>query len=162
MKIEMRLGLRDVPGSLLGVLEPIGSHSGNILSVVHSREKNLVDVRIVFRVKDQKSLNLIRKSFRGQRIRVAEIKVEGHQYYSKETVSFILVGHVIDTDVQGTIDRVNEIGMVSDLDVVMPDPEKKSSVIMNVDVDKNKLEKLVSVVEKICAEKDFVLIKSIK
>lgn len=163
MKIDMQLALKDVPGSLLRALEPVSSHGGNILSVLHSRgRKERVEVKVTFQIADQESLNLIRNEMEKRRIQVSDIRVEGKRYYSKKILSFILVGHVIDTDVRDTIDRINEVGLVSDIDVVMPSPEKKSSVMMNVEVDNGQLERLNSTVKEVCREKDLLLISSIE
>lgn len=162
MKVDMLLELKDVPGSLIRALEPISNHGGNIISVLHSREeKNHVSVQIIFNVHDQSSLDLIKKSLQDEKIRILEIKVEGRKYYSKKTISFILVGHVIDTDIRDTIDRINTIGLVSDIDVVMPSPEERSSVIMNVDVDEKQSNELNKLINEICDEKKFLLIKSL-
>lgn len=158
----MVLELKDVPGSLLRALEPISSHGGNIVSVLHSRgEKNLVSVQITFSVHDQFSLDLIRKSLQAEKVRISDIKLEGKKYYSKKTISFILVGHVIDTDIRDTIDRINTLALVSDIDVVMPSPEERSSVIMNVDVDEKNSNKLLELINEICDEKKFLLIRSL-
>lgn len=162
MKVDMNLDLKDVPGSLLKALEPISSHGGNIISVLHSRgEKDLVDVKIKFSVRDLASLEIIKKALGEDKIHVNDILVEGREYYSKASLAFILVGHVIDSDVRDTIDRINHLGLVSDIDVIMPDPNKKSSVLMHVDVDEKKLPKLFETVDEICEEKDFLLIKSL-
>ncbi len=158
----MVLELKDVPGSLLRALEPISRHGGNIVSVLHSRgEKNLVSVQITFSVHDQFSLDLIRKSLQAEKVRISDIKLEGKKYYSKKTISFILVGHVIDTDIRDTIDRINTLALVSDIDVVMPSPEERSSVIMNVDVDEKNSNKLLELINEICDEKKFLLIRSL-
>ncbi|MFH0859874.1 MAG: hypothetical protein V1921_01605 [Candidatus Altiarchaeota archaeon] len=162
MKVFMRLQLKDVPGSLLRALEPISSHGGNIVNVVHTRgKKDTVDVQINFKVKDVQSLDIMKKELKKERVRISEINVEGKRYYSRESRSFILVGHVIDTDVQDTIDRINKVGMVSDIDVVMPSPDEKSSVLLNVDVDNGQLKELNGVLESICSRKKFLLIESI-
>lgn len=158
----MILELKDVPGSLIRALEPISSHGGNIISVLHSRdEKDRVSVQIAFRVHDQLSLDLIRKSLQAEKVRISDIELEGRKYYSKKTISFILVGHVIDTDIRDTIDRINTLALVSDIDVMMPSPEEKSSVIMNVDVDEKKTDKLLELINEICKEKKFLLIRSL-
>jgi len=163
MKIDMQLALKDVPGSLLRALDPVSSHGGNIISVLHSRgKKERVEVKVTFQIADQESLDLIRKEMEKRRIQVLDMRLEGKRYYSKKILSFILVGHVIDTDVRDTIDRINEVGLVSDIDVVMPSPEQKSSVMMNVEVDNGKMERLNSMVEEICKEKDLLLISSIE
>ncbi len=163
MKINMKLELKDVPGTLIKVVEPISLHGGNIRSVMHIRtgEGMIVPVEIAFEVLDESSLNLIKNSLEERKIRVLEIKVEGRTYYEKETHSFMLIGHVIDTDIMDTIDRLNEVGLVLDLDVLMPSPDEKSSVMMNVDVDKEHSEKLMKVMDDICNEKELLLIKSL-
>ena len=162
MKIDMKLELKDVPGTLIKAIEPISQHGGNIRSVLHLRTgMGLVPVEIIFEIPDESSLNLIKNSLEERKIRILEIKVEGKKYYEKETHSFMLIGHVIDTDIMDTIDKLNEVGMVSDLDVLMPSPDEKSSVMMNVDVDKEHSENLLKVVDEICGEKELMAIKSL-
>ena len=162
MKVNMLLKLKDVPGSLIGALNPISSHGGNIIGVLHLRGGiGHVPVQVTFGIIDESSLNLINESLKKENVRVSRIEVEGHIYYEKKTHLFCLIGHVIDKDILDTIDKINEFGMVSDLDVVMPSPEKKSSVMMNVDVDKEKVGELMETINAICAEKDFLLIKSL-
>jgi ACT domain-containing protein len=162
MKVDMRLELKDVPGSLLRVLEPISLHGGNIISVLHSRgEKDLVVVEIGYTIRDHESLNLIKKDLGKHKVRLSEMLVEGKQYYSKKSLSIILVGHVIDKDIQDTVDRINKVGLVSAMDVVMPAPEEKSSVMINIDVDNGKLERLNNIIKDICKEKKFLVIRSL-
>jgi len=93
--------------------------------------------------------------------KISEIKIEGKSYYKKETKTFMMIGHIIDTDVRDTIDRLNKIGLVNDLNIVMPDPDKKSSVLMKVDVDECDEPQLIEEAKKICDEKKILLIKSI-
>ena len=163
MKIDMKLELKDVPGTLIKSIEPISKHGGNIRSVLHLRTgTGLVPVEIIFEIPDEASLNLIKNSLEERKIRISEIKVEGKKYYEKETPSFMLIGHVIDTDIMDTIDQLNEIGTVSDLDVLMPSPYEKSSVMMNVDVDKENRKTLLEVLDKICKEKELLAIKSLE
>ena len=162
MKIDMTLELKDIPGTLIEAIEPVSRHGGNIRSVLHLRTgSGPVPVEIIFEVPDELSLNLIKNSLEERKIRISEIKVEGKKYYEKETHSFMLVGHVIDTDILDTIDRLNEVGMVSDLDVLMPSPDEKSSVMMNVDVDKEHSKKLMDVMDEISTEKQLLSIKSL-
>ena len=162
MKIDMKLELKDVPGTLIKAIEPISQHGGNIRSVLHLRTgMDLVPVEILFEVPDELSLNLIKESLEKGKIRISEINVEGKKYYEKETHSFMLIGHVIDTDIMDTIDRLNAVGMVSDIDVLMPSPDEKSSVMVNVDVDKEHRETLLKALDEICGEKELLAIKSL-
>lgn len=162
MKVDTVLKLKDVPGMLIKALEPISSHGGNIISVTHSRgEKGLVSVHVSFKVQDQSSLNLIRKALEKQGIHISEIEIEGRTYYTKKSLSFILLGHVIDTDIRDTLDRINDVGMVSGIEVVMPAPNQKSSVLMDVEIDEKSNGELIRLVERICKEKDFLLVRSL-
>jgi ACT domain-containing protein len=154
MKIDMVLRVRDVPGMLVKALEPISGRGGNIISVTHSRaEKDLVSVQVSFKVNDEASLELIKKALEEQKVRVAEISVEGRKYYLKKSLSFILIGHVIDRDIQ--------VGVVSGLEVAMPSPDDKSSVLMEAEIDEKHYGRLIKVVSDICSEKDFLLIRSL-
>ncbi|RLI94157.1 MAG: hypothetical protein DRO92_03270 [Candidatus Altiarchaeales archaeon] len=162
MKVEMELELKDVPGSLLKALEPISMHGGNIKSVLHYRsERDLVKVKIVFEIKDRMSFDLIQKALKERRIHISRITIEGRKYYEKKTISFILIGHVIDTDIRDTIDNINEIGCVSDVDIIMPDPNERSSVLMKADIDNEKMDKTISIIESICKNKNLILIRSL-
>ncbi len=162
MKVDMKLQLRDVPGSLLRALDPISVHGGNIISVLHSRaDGGMVSVQISFNIRDQSSLDLITGDMKKQNIRISKIMLEGKNYYSKKTYPLILIGHVIDKDIKDTIDKINEVGLVSNIDVVMPSPEERSSVMMNVDVDKRRIKELDKLLNGVCREKNFLLIKSL-
>lgn len=162
MKVDTVLQVKDVPGMLVRILEPIGRHGGNIISVTHSRaEKDSVSVQISFKVRDESSLELIKKEFLKEKIHISSISVEGRSYYVKKTFPFILIGHVIDKDIRDTIDRINEVGVVYNVEVVMPSPQQKSSVLMEAEVDKGKYESLVNRIKEICKEKDFILVAAI-
>jgi ACT domain-containing protein len=159
MKVELTLGLKDVPGMLVKALDPISGNGGNILGVVHSRgARDVVEVIVTFSVGDQSTLDHIIKALKKQKTSVREIKLEGRKYYKKKSISFLFIGHVIDTDIQDTIDRINEQGLVSDVDVRMSDPEEESSVIMKAEVDESKTKKLMHEVESICKTKKLLLI----
>jgi ACT domain-containing protein len=79
----------------------------------------------------------------------------------KTSLSFILIGHVIDRDIQDTIDRINKVGVVSGLEVAMPSPDDKSSVLMEAEIDEKHYGRLIKVVSDICSEKGFLLIRSL-
>ena len=162
MIVHMQLDLKDVPGSLIRVIEPISSHGGNILSVLHSRMgKKRVRVRIVFKISDLRMLELVNNSLKQNSIRTTSIDIEGRKYYSRKVIDCLLVGHVVDMDMQDTIDRINKFGLVLDIDVVMPSPEEKSSVLLHVEIDESKADRLLKRVEDICKEKKFLLVRSL-
>lgn len=162
MLVKMILGLKDVPGMLLKALEPISSSGGNILSVVHMRSRqSVVGVHISFNVADQNTLNRILSSLKKGKFEIKDVQVEGRRYFSKKSISFILLGHVIDSDIQDTIDSVNELGLVSDVDVRMRDPDEESAVLMRVNVDEEKYGTLIDRVGEISEKKGFLFISEV-
>lgn len=162
MRVEVRLGLKDVPGMLVRALEPVSANGGNIVSVLHSRgSRDLVGVDVALRVRDESTLNRIITALKDNGIRVREVRVEGRKYYRKRSLSFVLVGHVIDRDIQDTIDRMNDVGLVSDVDVRMTDPERESAVLMKVDVDEKSFALLMERIHDVCREKKFLLIREV-
>ncbi len=106
-------------------------------------------------------LDLILKELKKEKIKIKKVLIEGRQYYLRKTFSLIFIGHVIDKDIQDTIDRLNTIGLVSDVDVRMADPDEESSVWMSIDVEEKKIGKLESEIEKITLKKKFLAITGV-
>lgn len=157
--IYLDLELNDTPGELLKALTPISTLGANIISVIHLREKksnSRVPVKVVIDKVDEKLLNIIIEELEKRGIIVAKV----NETRRKINLDVVIVGHVVDTDVRDTIDRINEIGLVIDLDLVMPDPYKESSARMKIVIDSDKLNELYKELDKISKEKDLLFIKS--
>ncbi|MFN3527650.1 MAG: hypothetical protein ACK4YO_00930, partial [Candidatus Altarchaeaceae archaeon] len=63
MKISMLVNLKDVPGELIKVIEPISKNYGNILSIVHFvalKTDNQIPVQIIFNIEHEKFLDNIK------------------------------------------------------------------------------------------------------
>ncbi|MBU0762152.1 MAG: hypothetical protein KKD39_03940 [Candidatus Altiarchaeota archaeon] len=162
MRVEMYLGLKDVPGSLVRALEPISSCGGNIVSVIHSRKKaDVVGVEVIFDVRDISTLTRIIKELESNQVRVRDVIAEGTRYYSKKILTFLLIGHVIDKDLRDTIDRINALGLVRDVEVRMVNPDDESSVLMRVNVSEEKRKSLYSELHALCSEKGFTIVKEV-
>jgi ACT domain-containing protein len=161
MFVEMVLGLRDVPGMLVSALEPISTNGGNIVSVLHNRRKKVVEVNVAFKVRDDATLTRILSALGERKINVRDVNVEGRRYYRKRSVSFILIGHVIDQDIQDTIDEINKVGLVRDINVRMNNPEEESAVMLRVNVDENMLGRLDESVKSVCERKRFIIVRGV-
>ncbi|MFH0863347.1 MAG: hypothetical protein V1875_10030 [Candidatus Altiarchaeota archaeon] len=162
MFVEMVLGLRDVPGALVRALEPVSANGGNIVSVLHSRGKgDLVDVNVSFKAKDDETLNRILEAFKKEKVEYREVKVEGHRYNRKKRLSFILVGHVIDQDLQDTIDQINKVGLVRNIEVRMANPDEESAVLMTVNIDEGRMGRLNETLQDVCKRKRIMLIRGV-
>ncbi|AEF96622.1 hypothetical protein [Methanotorris igneus] len=157
--ITLDLELKDIPGELIKALTPISKLGANIISVIHLREQKSngrVPVKVVIDNVDNEKLKKIVDELEKHDVIVAKIGDDER----KINLDVVVIGHVVDTDVRDTIDRINEIGLVVDLDLIMPDPYKESSARMRIVIDKEKLEELYNLLDKISKEKDLLFIKS--
>ncbi|MBW9222991.1 ACT domain-containing protein [Methanothermococcus sp. SCGC AD-155-E23] len=157
--ILLDLELKDSPGELLKALTPISEMGINIHSVIHLREKKSdgkVPVRIVLEDLDEETLEKIVERLEESGIVVTKV----NNKVRKMDIDVVVIGHVVDTDIRDTIDRLNKYGLVVDLDLTMPHPFKESSARMRIIVDSKNLEDLCREMEKLSKEKDLLFIKS--
>ncbi len=158
--ITIDIELKDKPGELLKILTPISRHGANVISIIHSREEKRggkVPVRIVIDVDDKEKLKKILEDLEKEGAIIKKIDGKDKKVY----LDVVVIGHVVDTDVRDTIDRINEIGLVEDLDLIMPHPDKESSAMMRIIVDEDKIEELFYLFEELEKEKGLLFIKSI-
>jgi len=160
MKVRMNLELKDEPGTLIKALLPISKYGGNIVYVVHDRDKKRANGNITVQIsieanKDQ--VKEIKKALEDENIGILSID----EVKLIEDLAFIMIGHIVDTDIKDTIDRVDNTGYaeVIDLNLKMPNIKKESSArIIIRATGKDEMKKCVNLVNKIADEKDFVLI----
>ncbi|ACV24151.1 ACT domain-containing protein [Methanocaldococcus fervens] len=158
--ITIDIELKDKPGELLRVLTPISKHGANIISIIHSREEKRggkVPVRIVIDVDDKERLKNLLEDLEKEGAIIKKIDGKDKKVY----LDVVVIGHVVDTDVRDTIDRINEIGLVEDLDLIMPHPEKESSAMMRIVIDEDKIDELFYLFEELEKEKGLLFVKSI-
>ncbi|WP_292460776.1 hypothetical protein [Methanothermococcus sp.] len=156
--ITLDLELKDIPGELIRALTPISNMGVNIFSVIHLREKKTdgrVPVRVVISDAGNRLNEVINKL---EEMDIIITKV--NETTRKTDIDIVVVGHVVDTDVRDTIDRLNKYGLVVDLDLSMPDPFKESSARMKVIIETDKLDDLCKELDKISEEKNLLFIKS--
>ncbi|MBU2559632.1 hypothetical protein KKA03_01920, partial [archaeon] len=135
MKVGLDIVLRDVPGQLVMALEPISKFGGNIISIVHEREAikgGRVPIRVNVEVESNENLKRIITELEKQDIWVSK----AGEIKKKEKITVLLTGHIVDTDLRDTIDKMNEIKgvMVADVALAMPHPDKESSARMDIEV----------------------------
>jgi len=163
MKVGLDIVLKDVPGQLVGALEPISKFGGNIISIVHEREAikgGRVPIRVNIEVENAAELKRIISGLEKNDIWVSK----AGEIKKKEKITVILIGHIVDTDLRDTIDRMHEIKgvMVADVDLAMPDPEKESSAILGIEVSSaKKVETAMKKLDDISTEKKLFVIKSL-
>ncbi|MCS7119262.1 MAG: ACT domain-containing protein [Archaeoglobaceae archaeon] len=152
--------LEDKPGQLLRVLEPIAKNGGNIVGIVHQRGKktplNRVPVEISF-ISDSKRAEKIFSELQ------KEVVVRSFGKIRTSTISLLLIGHIIHTDLSDTIKRIDNIeAECVELNVTMPELDRPSTAMMTISAKGvEALERALGRVKEICREKGILVIEPV-
>ncbi|SNQ58949.1 amino acid-binding protein [Candidatus Methanoperedens nitratireducens] len=164
MIVSMTLELKDIPGQLVLALSPISELHGNIMSVVHQHEektpRGTIPVQVTFEI-DQGVLNELTERLENSGVRVARVGEER----LRSSVSVVLIGHIIHSDIGDTIERIDSTGFaeVVDLSISMPAIEKTSSAYLVINaVGEDELKKAVKILRDVAETKDLLMIEPIK
>ena len=157
----VRLELVDEPGELLNALEPIAEHGGNLLSIHHERGSVTPRGRIPVEV----DLESVPDRFGDivDALRAAGVTViqAGEERYS-EALTVLLVGHLVDTGLSDTLERLEESPNASILDVALSTPrdrENVSSARIRLAVERDAADGVLGAIRAVADEKDLRVIE---
>jgi len=162
--IYLEVKLPDIPGSLVELIKPVSQNGGNIYGILHHHDKkinNMIPVDIWFELSEELieiSLENIKKELIEKNIQFIKISVGS----KNKILTFILTGHVFDTDITNTIKRLDSKNIkVLELHAKFTEVDEISSVLMKVEFPEvmTKTELIIEI-EKICKEKNLFLIRS--
>ena len=163
MLFTLIVELKDKPGQLLKTLEPISKLGGNILGIVHKREKitplKKIPVEISLEIEESKIPSLI-DALKDNGITVREY----NQVRLVVTTSLLLIGHIVHTDVGDTISRIDSTGFaeVVDLHINMPQLNEPSNALITISATgRDKLRKAIDLLKDVCREKGILVIEPI-
>lgn len=161
MRMNLILEILDVPGQLVSVLSPVGELGANLVTIIHQRETKNEEGRIPIQITlegERENLQAVLDKFNEMNLSV--IKVD--DAVKKEKLSTILYGHIIDTDLRDTVDKINAVDglVVSDLQLKL-DGELKSTALLTIELDLGKREIAFNKIMEIAEEKDFVVIDEV-
>jgi ACT domain-containing protein len=162
--IYLEVKLPDIPGSLIEMIKPISQNGGNIYGILHNHDNkvnNMIPVNVWFELKEEFidiSIKNIQKELIEKQIEITKISIGS----KNKILTFILSGHVFDTDITETIDRLDSKNIkVVELQAKLSGLDKISDVKMKVEFPESMDESnIIGEIEKICKEKDIFLIKS--
>ncbi len=164
MIVSMTLELKDIPGQLVLALAPISELHGNIMSVVHQHEektpRGTIPVQITFEI-EQKVLDELIERLEKSGVRVARVGEER----LRSSVSVVLIGHIIHSDIGDTIDKIDSTGFaeVVDLSLSMPAIEKTSSAYLVINAEGEKeLKKALEILREVAGKKELLMIEPIR
>ncbi|MFO8020050.1 MAG: hypothetical protein R6U96_15600 [Promethearchaeia archaeon] len=162
--INLEVKLTDSPGSLVELIKPISTNGGNIYGIYHHHDKkinNMIPVNVTFelpkRIKDIR-LKKIKSQLNEKNIKIEKITVD----VEKRHIIIILMGHVFDTDIVDTINRLADKGInVAELQAKFTGINEISTVKFRLEFpDRMSQNDLLNEMNKICEEKDLFLIRS--
>lgn len=164
MRLSMDLELQDVPGQLLLALQPLKENKANIISVVHHRERRtprgMIPVRLLVEV-DRSKLESVKSQLKGSGISVVRM---GEERFIEE-VSVVLVGHVLNSDLGDTINRIDSTGYaeVMELSLTMPGVDDPSSAYLRIRATgKREVQEALSILRQVSDEKKLLVIEPIE
>ncbi|MHC1636443.1 MAG: amino acid-binding protein [Candidatus Methanospirareceae archaeon] len=164
MKISMDIELKDIPGQLVSALEPISALGGNIISVIHHRDKKTpsggILVQLVFDI-EERSLEKVIEGLKARNIEVIRVGKER----LRESVSAILIGHVVHSDIRELINAVDDTGFaeVTELNLSMPGIDKKTSALIRISaIGGKELEEATEILQEVARRKGIMVILPIE
>jgi ACT domain-containing protein len=118
----VRLALIDEPGQLLAALRPIADNGGNLLSIFHERgnvtPRGRIPVEVDLECPPDRFDGIV-EALREEGINVIRA---GAERYGEE-LRILLVGHLVDTDLSDTLDRIENSTEASLSDLSLSAPE---------------------------------------
>jgi ACT domain-containing protein len=160
----MDLELQDIPGQLLLALQPLKENKANIISVVHHRDRKtprgMIPVRFVLEM-DRSRIEALQTKLKESGISV----VRAGEDRFMESVSVVLVGHVLDSDIGDTVKRIDSTGFaeVMDLALTMPGVDEPSSAFMKIRATgKAEIQKALTILREVGKEKKLLVIEPIE
>jgi len=157
----VRLELVDEPGELLRALHPIADNGGNLLSIFHERGNLTPRGHIPVEV----DLEATPERFDGivDALKEADFNVieAGAEQYSA-TLTIVLSGHIVETDLSDTLSRIHEgtNATVTDLSLAAPQgAEDVSSARVRLATEEGATEETLDSVRTIAEEKDLTVVE---
>ncbi len=164
MIVSMALELKDIPGQLVLALAPISELHGNIMSVIHQHEdktpRGTIPVQVTFEI-DQRVLNELIERLEQSGVRVARVGEER----LRSSVSVVLIGHIVHSDIGDTIERIDSTGFaeVVDLSLSMPAIQKTSSAYLVINaIGEKELKRALEILRDVANMKDLLMIEPIR
>jgi ACT domain-containing protein len=157
----VRLELVDRPGELLRALEPIADHGGNLLSIFHERgnltPRGHIPVEVDMETTPER-FDAIVEALRDEGINV--IQAGADRYGTELTV--VLIGHVVDTDLSDTLQRIEDASGASVRDLSLSSPDGNtgdSSARLRLAAQQGKTEAVLATVRAVAEEKGLRVVE---
>ena len=108
--------LKDLPGQLVGSIEPISLIDGNIMGVMHDRERivnHRICVNITFEVEGQNQLEALKKIWKSKDIIISKLG----SVYQTYTMDYLLIGDIDAMYIEELMNKANSLVTMDAVDV---------------------------------------------
>ena len=135
MIVNADVFVKDVPGQLVGSLEPISLVDGNIVGVVHHRD-NIVNgrigVNITFEVGSAEDLDRLKSIWKSRDVMISRMGSVIETF----PMEYVLIGDISPSQIEGLINRAGKVvGMESvDIRYLSNNADKKRTAMISVSV----------------------------
>jgi ACT domain-containing protein len=164
MRLSMDLELKDVPGQLLLALKPVSDANGNIISVMHHRDRKTprgtIPVNFIVEIENVK-LDNVRNQLLKSGITVVRM---GEERFIKK-ITVVLVGHILDSDLADTVSCIDNTGFaeVVSLSLIMPAIGQPSAAYLVIRaVGEIELQKAMTILREIGEWKKLLVIEPVE
>ena len=156
MKFDLTLALADKPGQLLRALEPIAKNGGNIISIIHERDKPVEGYVPVSLVVDFPSRQNFRSAINDLKsLGIAIIKSE--EVVEKVRLTFILIGGVdLKRVIESNIRDVRIIGVEASTPKL-----NEVSVKLDIEFPADRADEVMEELRRLSKEQNAILISPI-
>jgi len=157
----VRLELIDQPGELLVALRPIAENGGNLMSIFHERgsltPRGHIPVEVTLECLPEQFSTII------DALKEAGVNVvqAGTERYSEE-VTLLLLGHLIDSDLSNTLQRIESYAGASVVDFSLSTHEgldDESSARLRLAVQSGRVDEALDAVGEIADEKGLSVVE---
>ena len=164
LKVNADLYVKDVPGQLVGTLDPISAVEGNIVGVVHNREKMMDDrigVNITFEVGSQEQLEKLKNIWKSKDVLISRIGSVVESF----PMEYMLIGNVNASYVENLLAEAQEkIGFDSvDVRYSSKAGTNKHTVMISAKVrSKKDIKKLDKFISSVCKKSSILYIRGVE
>lgn len=160
MQISLRLELNDKPGQLLAAIKPVSDIGANIISIMHQRDAQRENWTLIVDIVVSMPENRLRQlidALKNNEVAVIRVGTE----HLTCTKTFILIGHILHTDLTDTINRIDkaDIAEVTELHMIMPRIQEPSTAKLTIKAaGEAEMEQACDILMQIAQEKKLLII----
>ena len=148
MIVNAELYVKDLPGQLVGSLEPISMVDGNIMGVVHDREQivnHRISLNVTFEVEDAAQLRKLEGIWKARDVIISSIG----SVYKTYPMEYLLIGNLTASYIERLMDEASQMMNIVSMDIQYSSKnhdEKRTAMIsvkMREEGDIDKLDKFL-------------------